>query len=249
MTDASAMPPRFPWGLTAAAAAMLVVLLSLGTWQARRLEWKTALIAAAAAAAERPPQGLRTVLSEGATEFRQVTLDCPGLATAPFLELQSLNEGEAGVRLISACAPPRRTGDAGADVYLVDRGFVADAISARPPVAVDAAPVVVTAQIRTAPPPPPLAPPPDGRRFYARDTAAMARVLGLDPARVGDETLFALTSSNPDWPALRPSAPPAAFSNNHLGYAITWYGLAAALAGVYVALLLRRPRKPSRTSP
>jgi surfeit locus 1 family protein len=67
----------------------------------------------------------------------------------------------------------------------------------------------------------------------------MARVLGLD-GPVAPWTLFALTSSNPEWRALQPSAPPAAFANNHLGYAITWFGLALALAGVYVALLRRK---------
>ncbi|HAJ02034.1 MAG TPA: Surfeit locus 1 family protein, partial [Brevundimonas sp.] len=44
----------------------------------------------------------------------------------------------------------------------------------------------------------------------------------------------------PGWEALQPSAPPAAFSNNHLGYALTWFGLALALAGFYIALLRRK---------
>ena len=41
-------------------------------------------------------------------------------------------------------------------------------------------------------------------------------------------------------------SPPPAFSNNHLGYAITWFGLALGLVGVYVAMLrLRRQKDPS----
>ena len=79
----------------------------------------------------------------------------------------------------------------------------------------------------------------EGRHFYARDTRAMAETLRVS-GPVAPETLFALTSSNPEWAALTPSAPPAAFSNNHLGYALTWFGLALALAGAYVALLRRK---------
>ena len=77
--------------------------------------------------------------------------------------------------------------------------------------------------------------------FYGRDNAAMARALGIE-GPVEARTLYALTSSNPEWPALKPSAPPAAFSNNHLGYALTWFGLAIALVVFYAALLLRRHR-------
>lgn len=242
---------RFPWLLTLAVAVMLAALVALGTWQARRLAWKTGLIAAAEAAAARPPVPLRQALAEPDPEFRRVTVDCPGLASAPVVRLQAVLDGQAGVRLVSACLPPRRQGDAGAEAYLIDRGFVADDVgdgAAEPSPGPPPGPVVeaLTAQVRTAPPPGRMAPPPGQGRFYARDTPAMARALGLDPARVGPQTLYALTSSDPQWPALRPSAPPAAFSNNHLGYAITWYGLAAALAGVYVALLRRRKAEAPR---
>jgi surfeit locus 1 family protein len=70
----------------------------------------------------------------------------------------------------------------------------------------------------------------------------MARALNVT-GPVRPEAVFAVTAVNPEFPALRPSAPPAAFSNNHLGYALTWYGLALALVGFYVAVLIRR-RKP-----
>ena len=33
---------------------------------------------------------------------------------------------------------------------------------------------------------------------------------------------------------------PLDIPNNHLGYAITWFGLAAALVGVYLAMLFRK---------
>jgi surfeit locus 1 family protein len=37
-----------------------------------------------------------------------------------------------------------------------------------------------------------------------------------------------------------PMALPLDIPNNHLGYAVTWFGLALTLAGVYLAVLWRR---------
>ena len=234
---------RFPWVLSIASAVAFAILITLGVWQVQRLQWKEALIARAEAAADALPEAPAYVLGADNPEFSRVALICPGLATAPFVELQSIHEGRPGVRLISACRHPGY-----AQTLLVDRGFVADDISARPPVSASDEPVQLDAQVRETGETGPMALAAEGRRFYARDNVAMARALGVD-GPVSPWTLFALISSNPEWLALKPSAPPAAFSNNHLGYAITWFGLALALAGVYIALLRRKLRgDPEKSS-
>ena len=232
---------RFPWGLTIASGLSLVLLCALGTWQVRRQQWKEALTRGAEAPPPAPPQPLSAVLAASDPEFRKAIIVCGGLTTAPFVELQTIQEGQVGVRLVSACRP-----EGAGSTFLVDRGFIADTISARPPVAASGAPLEVTVEVRHTPPPGPMAPAVSGTHFYARDTVAMARALGVTEA-VDPRTLYALSSTNPEWQALQPSAPPAAFSNNHLGYALTWFGLALALAGTYVALLRRklRPSTPS----
>ncbi|WP_332656624.1 SURF1 family protein [Brevundimonas sp.] len=240
---ADAARARFPWGLTSASALLLALLLFLGAWQVQRLQWKEGLIAQAEAAAKAAPADPSIVLAANNPEFRKAALVCPGLATAPWVELQTIHEGQPGVRLISACRHP------GYDrTLLVDRGFVADAISARPPISVSEEPVRLTVEVRETPAPGPMALSAENRRFYARDNAAMARVLGVE-GPVSPWTLFALGSSNPEWVALQPSAPPAAFNNNHLGYAITWFGLALALAAFYIALLRRKLNPPSVAAP
>lgn len=234
---------RFPWGLTAATTVVLAALVSLGLWQTQRMAWKQGLIARAEAAATRPAQPIETVLAEGGDlDFRKVVLACPGLASAPYVELQTILEGEAGVRLISACRPAGTT-----RAFLVDRGFVSDTVSARPRVGASSLPTAFVGQLRQAPEAPALAPPPANGRFYARDAAAMAEALGVQ-GQVSDLLIFAETSTNPELAALRPAAPPAAFSNNHLGYALTWFGLAAALAAFYIALMIRRFRPVSASS-
>jgi surfeit locus 1 family protein len=228
---------RFPWILTLATAAALVLLIGLGLWQVERLKWKEGLIAAAEAAAAKPPAPLDQVLADGDLEFRKALIVCPGLATAPYVELQSIHEGQAGVRLISACKP------AGAAFsLLIDRGFVADGVSARPRVIETSLPLVLIGEFRRFDPPGGLTPAPANGRFYARDTAAMAQALKVQGS-VRPEAVFAVTQTNPEFAALTPSAPPAAFSNNHFGYALTWFGLAVALLGFYVALLRRRNKK------
>jgi len=228
------MRERFPWGLTIACVLAFALLCGLGSWQAQRMQWKSRLIAQAEAAGALPPAPLAEVLALQDPAFRKVLVDCPGLAAAPWVELQSIHEGQAGTRLISACRPPDMSGE-----FLVDRGFVADDVLARPPVATSVTSFRLVAELRETPPPGPMALPADNGRFFARDTPGMARALGVsDPYPM---VLFALTSSNPEWRALQPSAPPAAFSNNHLGYAITWFGLALALVGFYIALLRRKP--------
>lgn len=222
---------RFPWGLTIVCALACALLIGLGVWQAQRMQWKNGLIERSQAAANMPASDPETAVRRG--EFARVVMDCPGLASAPYVELQTINDGESGVRLVSACRP------SGFDlVILVDRGFVSEAVVARPPVSASTAPTRIAGQLREPSAPGLMALPPEGDRFFARDHMAMAGRLGVR-SEVMSLMVYATSSSNPEWQALRPSAPPAAFSNNHLGYALTWFGLALAVVGFYIALLRR----------
>jgi surfeit locus 1 family protein len=239
VTTSEGQSRRFPIGLTVAVAIALAILAALGSWQLQRLAWKEGLLARIAALRSAPARPLDQVLGQAAAEldFTRVTAVCPGLASAPFVELYALRDGEAGSRLISAC--PVTSGGYGS--ILVDRGFVADTISARPQIDPAAqAPITVTGVLR-APEPRNFAAPPDDpgrRRFFTRDVAAIAAVLAAPkPAPV---FLFAETPTNPEWPALAPAPLPADIPNRHMEYALTWFGLAATLACIYAAMLWRR---------
>jgi surfeit locus 1 family protein len=67
--------------------------------------------------------------------------------------------------------------------------------------------------------------------FQTRNPAAVAAAYGL--ARVAPFFVDADTSAPGELPAGGETK--LAFPNNHLGYAITWFGLALALAAVFVA--------------
>lgn len=258
---------RLPWGLTVVCLLLLALLLGLGAWQVRRLAWKEDLIARAQAAssaapvsvpdmrtAGRPcegspgrPRGPTPLIEDCAPqpiprpvfdEFQPVTVGC-GWPSPPTVDLRSVRDGVPGARKITVCQG-----------YLVDLGFVADGVDWKPPRPPDpfapiprpVPPRTLLTEARTTPVPGPFAPPPSGDVFYARDNAAMAAALGhVGP--LGKQVLFARESLYPAYPGLIAEPPPAAFSNNHLGYALTWFGLAIALVGFYLALLRRRLRK------
>jgi surfeit locus 1 family protein len=224
---------RFPIGLTIATAISLVILIGLGGWQLKRLAWKTDLLASIAAAQSTPVKPIGQVPLTPAYQFRRVSLDCPGLGAAPFIELYAIRDGKAGHRLVSLCRPV-----GGRMPIMVDRGFVADTVSARPPVAASTEVVRLTGVLREGETAGAFTPPTLKNLFYVRDLDQMAFALGA--RRHPDVMILAETSSNPDWPALIPAPLPTDIANRHLEYALTWFGLAGALVAVYAALVRRR---------
>jgi surfeit locus 1 family protein len=209
----------------------MAILVGLGVWQLQRLRWKEDLLAHVAALQDAVPVPAAVALGRPTTEldFTRVRLDCPGLERAPTVRLYAVEGGQAGDRLIAACVVAGRT-------LLVDRGFLAPGetpAAGRPRLE---EPVI---GVLRAPSGPNFVTPannPATNRWYWRDLPAMAAALGAsDPAPV---TLM-MEGPAPQG-APRPIAVPAQITNRHMEYALTWFGLAAALAGVYVAMLLRR---------
>lgn len=222
---------KFPFGLTVTVAVALAILISLGVWQLQRLAWKTELLADVAAAKTAPVRPLAEALAMKDAEYRRVETDCRSLATAPFIELHAIIDGVTGVRLVSPCYSPDGN-------ILVDRGFVAAEISARPGVMTSDQFVHVTGVLRRSEKGNAFTPPPGGGKFYSRDLAAMKKALGVEGG--ADYFLMAETSSNPEWQALKPAPLPADIPNRHLEYALTWFGLAGVLVAIYAAMLMRR---------
>ena len=201
---------------------MLAVLLGLGVWQLERLQWKTALLADVDRAEAGPPQPL----PPQPAPFSKVEVTGhlrDDLAAYYGVDVRNTASGPTmGAQLVT---PLERQG---ADPVLVDRGWLPQ--GAPVPPAPD--PARIIGYVR-----PPdhagLFTPKDdaaARRFYALDPAAIGAALGL--GRVAPFTIVALgapgTLPEPAHALPRPA-------NNHLSYAITWFGLAACLVGVFVA--------------
>jgi len=232
---------RFPRGLvwpTVAAACAFVILIGLGWWQVERLAWKEALLAQFDAGVNAAPVSLDEVLAAQRSgeniAYRPVSFRASPLSSDE-LHLYTVVRGEVGWRVIVAAET-----DAGA--VLLDRGFVPEAMkdAARPPLQPQTPSIgrVQLPEIQR------LFTPenePGHNIWYWRDLDAMARALDLDPGSLFPFYIL-LESPAPEggWP--RPVAVPERPRNPHLGYAVTWFGLAAALAGVYIAFALKTLR-------
>ena len=217
----------------------IIILIGLGIWQVQRLHWKEGLLARIASLQSASPQALDGVLRRAANDpdidYVRVRATCPDIETAPYLRLYSVKDGYAGWRIIAAC--PLTGGSYGA--ILVDRGFLDQRLklTAGQTISTPIVGILRRGDTRNFVTP---RNDPAQNLWYGRDIAAMAQALGVSkPAPT--YLMLEQPAPPPGGPVIAPL--PSDTPNNHLQYAITWFGLALALAGVYAASLWRkRPR-------
>ncbi|MDB5511561.1 MAG: surfeit 1 [Enterovirga sp.] len=250
----SPAPERSAWGrLIAPAFASLValaVLISLGLWQLERKTWKEGLTAAIESRAFGPPG---EVVPErdwpawraSADEYRRVRLSGVFLHDKE-VAVHGLAEERPGRPLqgFYVFTPLRR--DDGS-VVMVNRGFVPTPLRdpSRRAAAQTGGLVSVTGLVRGPEERGWFVPANDPRRddWFVRSIAEMAAARGL--GRLAPFYVDADATPNPgDWP--RGGQTRIQLPNNHLQYALTWFGLAATLIGVFAAFAIRRLR-PQRT--
>lgn len=227
-------PRRLDLKLAATVSLAFLILLWLGTWQVQRLQWKTALLHKIELLQAAPAKPLAMVLASRAdADFVRVTLDCPSLNQSPTLKTYALSEaGQVGDRILTLCP----IAAAGYDTLLVDRGFAPNGAALSPATSSGA---MVIGVLRKPTPPSAFAPKPSevAGEWTGRDLPAMARQLkAANPAPY----FLELETPTPANGYPKPEPLSLGISNNHLGYAITWFGLAAALIGVYIGYLRRR---------
>ncbi len=239
MTAATLGGWRFRPGapLTVLAGMALVVLLGLGFWQLQRLSWKTALIREMEAGLAAPPLELAAApADEGALAYRRARVRGVLRGELSFAFGLRREQGRPGYKLIT---PLELDGG----VYLlVDRGWFPDTTP----------PDRLPARFRTQAParlegvlvplapfrPASFTPSPDqaARRLYALDRASLQGWLGISLLPV----LLMAEQSEPEDLLGVARVELRLPENPHLGYAITWFGLAGALGVFYVLMGLRR---------
>lgn len=213
---------RFPVLLTLVCAAAFAVLCGLGTWQLQRLAWKTDLLARIEAARTAPVVPLGEAVrrpSEG-IGFARVSTTC--MRDLGSTVVYGLRDGQIAWRALTQCETPEGR-------LLVDRGVATASLGSvkEPELDLPAAGALVGV-LR------PISP--EVRRAAAdRGVSCPFRT-----ARGCLDLFLSVEAEAPAAAGLRPDPLPPPLTNNHLGYAITWFGLAAALLGVYAALLRKR---------
>jgi surfeit locus 1 family protein len=229
-------PRRSLWSLALIASAGALVcaaLFALGVWQVERLAWKRALIERVdqrvhAAPTKAPGPDAWAAVNAGADEYRHVRVTG-----------HLLNDRETLVAASTELGPgfwvltPLQTAD-GAEI-LINRGFVPP--ERRTPASRSAGQIAgettVTGLLRMSEPHGRFLQPnkPAADRWYSRDVPAIAGARAL--TRVAPYFIDADATPNPGgYPVGGLTV--IAFPNNHLVYALTWFSLAALLAGALV---------------
>jgi len=233
MTNRFFRPMFWPTLLT---AAMLPVLLGLGFWQVERLEWKRDLFAQMHERMAADPIGLPAPESWAALDA--VTLEYTRVELrGRFLhrhELHYFTQDEDGAPGYAVIVPLVSSEHDGA-VVLVDRGFVPVAMkdpATREATRVDGE-VSLVGILRTPRPRGAFDGVDDPQRnvWMVRDPVIMGAHLGLSevaPFIVEAER----EGTAGHWP--KAGRTRVDLPNNHLDYALTWFGLAGVLIAIYL---------------
>lgn len=204
------------------------ILIGLGVWQMQRLAWKEAILAQITERIAAAPVDLPATAGPGADQYLPVTV--AGRLTGTRLQvLVSRKEIGAGVRIIEAfeTADGRR--------ILVDRGFLPDAAKDQP---LAAASLTIVGNLHWPSEVDSYTPPPDPKTglWFARDVPAMAAALKTEPVLI--------VAREPTGDGIEPMpVDTSGIPNDHFGYAVQWFSMAAVWLGMTAYLLWRIRRR------
>lgn len=233
MNDVSHMKAaeRRVWFAAPLVLLALAILLGLGTWQVKRLYWKEALLADIEERRNAAPATVAEIeaiaKSGGDIEYRKVSLSGT-FDHARERHFFATHQGRTGYYIYT----PLTLADG--RVLFVNRGFVP--FEMKDPAKRSEGQVTGEVKITGLARAPLVAKPssllPDNdiakNIFYWKDLAAMASSADIAPDRLVKLFVDADAAPNPGgWP--QGGVTLIDLPNNHLQYAITWYGLAAAL--------------------
>jgi surfeit locus 1 family protein len=226
-------------GLLIPALIAFVVLVGLGTWQIQRKAWKEALIAALNAQLASPPTALPAPatwarLDRVKDEFRRVTFSATFDNAKEALVFAAPSTFRPDVSGLGYWVfTPSRLADG--TIVIVNRGFVPDGRQdpQTRPAGQIAEPVTIVGSMRW---------PDDHHWFTPGDEPAKNLWFTADPQAIaaakgiGAVAPFYVEQESPVPPGglPKPGKLMVTLPDNHLQYALTWYGLALVLVIMFV---------------
>ena len=216
--------------LTLVTVIALIVLVGLGFWQLERRDQKHALLAEMTHRMIAPAESFEALLiNEDTATFRHATAEGT-FENAQESYVFAPRNDDTGTHLGYKVITPLRL-TAGA-LVMVDRGWVPQ--EKRDPLLRTKGQVETTVNVRgllkPAASPGMFTPDPNlnDHIWYVHDIAAMAASFGLKPA-----TTLYLEASTPTPGGPTPISDVPELPDNHLQYALTWFGLAIVLVVIY----------------
>ncbi len=230
------------FGLAVIALVMVSVLASLGVWQLRRKDEKHALIAALTERLAKVPVVLPSAaawptLTPAHDEFSRVRFSATFEAKPDAMVYSSGSAVRDDITGPGTWAfMPARLADG--RVVIINAGFVQNTMQDRAQQDravtqfVTGAPVELTGYLRFPEEPGTFTPKEDSgkRLWFVRDHQSMAQVLGW-----GEVAPFYVDLESPQPASGTPKPGPlhVQLKDNHLQYAITWFGLALVVAAAF----------------
>ncbi len=228
------------WPVLLASTIGIAILCLLGVWQVQRLAWKNGVIATIDQRLKDQPVSLGEALliNESGADANYLVAEAEGKFLGTEIRKLTSHLGQPGFSIIA----PFLSSDG--IVVLVDVGTVPENM-ADPASRSAALPQQVKGYLKRHDQGQGLFDAennPAANQWYWWDVPAMLGAVSVPPeAKILELVLHRLPEATETTPPIAP-APKAELRNNHLGYAITWFGLAAALA-VVTAMFLRRGLK------
>lgn len=203
------------------------VLCTLGVWQVQRMEWKHAMIAEIASRIDAAPVTLPDAPSAETDNFMPVEFQGT-IDGAPLRVLGAWRLGGTGFRIIAPVLTDGRR-------VMVDLGVVPlDGVEG---LLLPRTGLRIIGNLNWPDDQNAGTPEPDGTNWYARDVGPMARALNTEAVMIVAAQIE---------PPLQITPIPVGLDgipDNHLGYAIQWFGLAAVWLGMTLFLLWRIRRR------
>ena len=223
-----------PRGMLISVAIVFVLMNGLGVWQLQRMRWKEGVIADIARTEVQAPLPVSELLGQVRPDWRSVQMPTCNFAPKGLIYMHSEVAGQPGYRVLAACP----VGENQADM-LVDLGFVSEPLPSSS--GFGFAPV---GRLRPFEKPGMVTPVnrPADNDWYWR--SAMDMGPSLHAALRSDYFLVTdLSASHFSLPGLQQAplnpqvtVPP----ERHMEYALTWFGLAWLMMGMFIAFVVKR---------